>query len=83
MNILDEKPVADEVCKEVKTAIIEQKLGIIRNTIYSNILDKRIALKCEDKVMEENAVKELKRLEKMKDAYEAELKEVTITNIEG
>jgi hypothetical protein len=64
---------ADEVSKEVKTAIIEQRLSIVLNSIYSFVLDKRIAVKCEDKAMEENAVKELKRLEKMKDAYEAEL----------
>jgi hypothetical protein len=64
---------ADEVSKEVQKAIIEQRLQIIRNTIYSFVLDKRVAVKCEDKEMEKNAVDGLKKHERMKDAYEAEL----------
>jgi hypothetical protein len=64
----------EEVSVEVKKLIVEQKLQAIRNGIYSAVIDKRVAVNVSDKPMEENAVKELTRLEKMKDAYEAELK---------
>ena len=59
-----------------KKQIIEFKQKNVAQGIYSAIIDKRVADNCSDKNMLENAVNELKRLERMKDAYATELKAV-------
>jgi len=67
---------SEDVSAEVKKAILEQKLQMANNSIYSNVIDKRVAVNCGDKDMEARAVGELKKLEKMKDAYQTCIKEL-------
>lgn len=63
-----------EPTAEVKKLILEQKLQIIVNTIYSVTVDARVAKSLEDKQSEENHKKSLVNLEKSKDFIEAEIK---------
>jgi hypothetical protein len=66
----------DDVSVDVKKAIVEQNLQVIRNSIYAQVISKRVAEKVEDKPMADAAIKELTRLEKMKDEFNAVLAEL-------
>jgi hypothetical protein len=66
----------DEVLVKTKKAILNQKLELVNNTIYSYVIDKQVAVKCKDKAMEDRSVEELRKYTKMKNEYENLLKEL-------
>ena len=60
--------------------IVEQNIKQINASIYNEVIKKKVADKVEDKVMADQAVKNLERLEKTKDGYKEILKELEISD---
>jgi hypothetical protein len=67
-----------EVSLQAQKAIVEQNIAVVVNSIYNQVINKRVALKVGDKEMETAAVTQLTKLEKMKDEFEAILTEVNV-----
>lgn len=67
-----------EVALQTQKAIVEQNLQVIRNSIYNQVINRRVALKVSDKDMEKRATDELVKLEKMRDEFEVIEKEIDV-----
>lgn len=66
----------DDVPKEVKTAILKQKISQLKNTLYDFEIQVRVLEKVKDENMKKQALKEMEKFEKMKDEYELILSEL-------
>ena len=66
----------DDVSKEVKTAILKQKISQLKNTLYDFEIQVRVLEKVKDENMKKQALKEMEKFEKMKDEYELILSEL-------
>jgi hypothetical protein len=65
-----------EVNAQDQVAIIEANIRQINGSIYNEVIKKRVADRVEDTAMADAAKKALEKLEKMKDEYEAILKDI-------
>jgi hypothetical protein len=55
--------------KETEKQIVALHIRELEQAIYSQVIRKRVADKCHDTQINEACVKELEKLEKMRDAY--------------
>jgi len=63
----------NELSNEVKRAIIENEIAAVNQAIYTWVIRRRVAEKCDDTAGAEAAKKQLEILEKKMDAFKEEL----------